>query len=145
VTKVDSVSTSNSGVVSYDVTFQLDQTLSGVKAGMSASAEVVVAQAEGVNVPTTAITAGSVTVLRGGKETRQAVVAGLAGNSSTVILSGLKAGEQVSLPVATTSGKTGTASKIGGRLGGSGLGGGGGLAGGGFGGGGPPGGAAPGG
>ncbi len=58
------LSTSSSGAVSYDVTFQLDQMEPGLKPGMSATAEVVVKQAEGVNVPTSAISAGSVTVER---------------------------------------------------------------------------------
>ena len=49
-------------MVSYDVTFQLDQMEAGLKPGMSATAEVVVKQAEGVNVPTSAITADTVTV-----------------------------------------------------------------------------------
>ncbi len=65
VSEVATLSTSSSGVVSYDVTFQLDQMETGLKPGMSASAEVVVKQAEGVNVPTTAISADSVTVVRG--------------------------------------------------------------------------------
>ena len=65
---------------------------------MSATAEVVVKQAEGLNVPTSAISADEVTVERGGKHVRQRVVTGLAGNSSTIILSGLKAGETVVLP-----------------------------------------------
>jgi multidrug efflux pump subunit AcrA (membrane-fusion protein) len=134
VLDVATLPTSNSGVVSYDVTFQLDQTTSGLKPGMSASAEVVVKQAEGVNVPTTAISGGSVTVIRAGKQVRQPVVSGLAGNNSTLILSGLKAGEQIALPVASTS-AGGAASRLGvrtsGALGGSALGGGG-FAGGGF-------------
>ncbi len=87
---VATLPTSTSGVVSYDVTFQLDQLASGLKPGMSATAEVVVKQAEGVNVPTTAITADTVTVVRGGKQVRQRVVTGLAGNSSTIVLSGLQ-------------------------------------------------------
>ena len=95
VSEVAILSTSDSGVVSYDVTFQLDQMAPGLKPGMSATAEVVVKQAEGVNVPTSAISAGTVTVVRGGKQVRQRVVTGLAGNSSTIILSGLKAGEKV--------------------------------------------------
>jgi multidrug efflux pump subunit AcrA (membrane-fusion protein) len=103
VSEVSILSTSSSGVVSYDVTFRLDQMTSGLKPGMSATAEVVVKQAEGVNVPTSAISAGSVTVMRGGRQVRQRVVTGLAGNSSTIILSGLKAGETVVLPEASTS------------------------------------------
>ena len=70
---------------------------------MSATAEVVVKQAEGINVPTSAITAGSVTVERGGKQVRRPSTTGLAGNSSTIILSGLKAGETVVLPAASST------------------------------------------
>jgi hypothetical protein len=127
VSEVAILSTSSSGVVSYDVTFQLDQMQSGLKPGMSATAEVVVKQAEGVNVPTSAITAGSVTVVRGGKDVRQRVATGLAGNSSTIVLSGLKAGETVVLPAAssTSSSATSLTSRLS-RLGGGGLGGGGG-------------------
>ena len=143
VLSVDALSTSNSGVVSYDVTFQLDQMESGLKAGMSASAEVVVKQAEGVNVPTTAISGGAVIVVRSGKHVTQAVTTGLAGDSSTIILSGLKAGEEIVLPTTGTTGSSSspTGSRLGGAGGalrGGGLGGG--LAGGGaFPGGGPPG------
>jgi multidrug efflux pump subunit AcrA (membrane-fusion protein) len=128
-------STSNSGVVSYNVTFQLEQPESGIKPGMSATAQVVISQAEGVNVPTSAISGGSVTVVQGGKQVRRRVVTGLAGNSSTIILSGLKAGEEVALPVTSSAGSTSLLSKLGGGKGG-GLGGlGGGPGGGGFGGG----------
>ena len=138
VSEVATLSTSSSGVVSYDVTFQLDQMEPGLKPGMSATAEVVVKQTEGVNVPTTAISADSVTVVRDGKDVRQRVVTGLAGNTSTIILSGLKAGETVVLPAATsTSSSTSLTSRLS-RLaggGGGGLGGGAG-GGGGFGGGG---------
>ena len=61
VVSVSEVPTSSSGAVSYDVTFQLDQGAEGLKIGMSASAEVVVRQAEGVNVPTSAIKGGTLT------------------------------------------------------------------------------------
>jgi len=114
--------------VSYDVTFQLDQMETGLKPGMSATAEVVVKQEEGVNIPTTAISGGAVTVLENGKQVRRRVVTGLKGNSSTIILSGLKAGEKVALPVATTStsGARGATSRTGlGAAGGLGGGGGG--------------------
>jgi|HubBroStandDraft_4_1064222.scaffolds.fasta_scaffold06846_3 multidrug efflux pump subunit AcrA (membrane-fusion protein) len=128
VSEVALLSTSSSGAVSYDVTFQLDQLDPGLKVGMSATAEVVVKQAEGVNVPTSAISAGSVTVKRAGKQVRRRVVTGLAGNTSTIILSGLRAGETVVLPTAsTTSSSTSSlTSRLGSRLGGGGLGGGGG-------------------
>ncbi len=135
VSEVALLSTSSSGAVSYDVTFQLDQLAPGLKLGMSATAEVVVKQAEGINVPTSAITADSVTVERAGKQVRQRVVTGLAGNSSTIVLSGLKAGETVVLPAAssTSSSAASLTSRIASRLGGGagalggGLGGGGGA------------------
>jgi multidrug efflux pump subunit AcrA (membrane-fusion protein) len=139
VSEVALLSTGSSGAVSYDVTFQLDQLEAGLKVGMSATAEVVVKQAEGVNVPTSAISAGSVTVKRAGKEVRRRVVTGLAGNTSTIVLSGLKAGETVVLPAASaTSSSTNLLSKLGSRagggLGGGGIGGGAGIGGGGGGG-----------
>lgn len=128
VSEVATLSTSSSGVVSYDVTFQLDQMEAGLKPGMSATAEVVVRQAEGVSVPTSAISAGSVTVVRGGKNVRRRVVTGLAGDSSTIVLSGVRAGETVVLPAATsTSSATSLTSRLS-RLGGGGLGGGGSFA-----------------
>lgn len=123
VLSVASLPTSSSGVVSYDVTFQLDQLEAGVKAGMSATAEVVVGQAEGLDVPTSAISAQSVTVVHDGKHVSRAVSTGLAGNSSTIVLSGVEAGEEVVLPSTTTgSSSTATSPRIGG-LGGGGLGG----------------------
>ncbi|HSZ14295.1 MAG TPA: biotin/lipoyl-binding protein [Solirubrobacteraceae bacterium] len=138
VSEVALLSTSSSGTVSYDVTFQLDQLAAGLKLGMSATAEVVVKQAEGINVPTSAITADTVTVERGGKQVRQRVVTGLAGNTSTIVLSGLKAGETVVLPAASTTSSSATniisrISRLGGG-GGGGLGGAAGLGGGGGGG-----------
>ena len=136
VVSVATLPTSNSGVVSYDVTFQLDQLESGLKPGMSASAEVVVKQEAGVNVPTTAISGGAVTVVRNGQRLRQRVLTGLVGNASTIVLSGLKAGEQIALPLASAGGATSITSRLGRALGGGGLGGGGfgggGFAGGGF-------------
>jgi multidrug efflux pump subunit AcrA (membrane-fusion protein) len=118
VVSVATLPTSSSGVVSYDVTFQLDQLESGLKPGMSATAEVVVKQAEGVNVPTSAITADTVTVVRDGTQTRRRVVTGLAGNSSTIVLSGLSAGEQIVLPVARGSSTTSSLlSRLGSRTG----------------------------
>jgi uncharacterized membrane protein YgcG len=134
VLSVATLPTSSSGVVSYDVTFQLDQLAGGLKPGMSATAEVVVKQAEGVNVPTSAISASTVTVVHDGTATRRRVLTGLAGNSSTIILSGLSAGEQILLPVArtSTSGLTGILGRLGSRTGT--LGGAGGLGGGGGGG-----------
>ncbi|HEV2980955.1 MAG TPA: HlyD family efflux transporter periplasmic adaptor subunit [Solirubrobacteraceae bacterium] len=147
VVSVSQVPTSSSGAVSYDVTFQLDQGAEGLKVGMSATAEVVVKQSEGVSVPTSAIKGGSVTVVRGGKRVTQPVTTGLAGDSSTIILSGLNVGEEIVLPTTSTSGaslssRLGSRAGRGGGLGGALGGGGGGFSGGGIvvGGGRPPGG-----
>jgi uncharacterized membrane protein YgcG len=138
VVSVATLSTTNSGVVSYDVTFRLNQMTGGLKPGMSASAEVVIKQAEGVNVPSTAITGDTVTVIEGSKRVRRTVLTGLAGNSSTIILMGLKAGEKVALPITSTSSSASSlTSRLAGRTSGLGGGlGGGGFTGGGFGGGG---------
>jgi multidrug efflux pump subunit AcrA (membrane-fusion protein) len=136
VSEVAILSTGGSGAVSYDVAFTLDQTQAGLKPGMSATAEVIVEQAEGVNVPTSAIAGGAVTVIADGKQERRRVVTGLAGNSSTIVLSGLKAGEEVLLPTLSSGGSSpsgGIASRLGRLAGAGGLGGAGldGLAGGG--------------
>jgi multidrug efflux pump subunit AcrA (membrane-fusion protein) len=130
VVSVPVLSTTESGVVDYDVTFGLEQSEAGLKPGMSATAEVVVSQAEGINVPTSAVSDDTVTVVRGGQHVRQRVVTGLAGNSSTIILSGLKAGETIVLPsISTTTSRSSSTSRSGlAGLGGAGLGGGGGGA-----------------
>ena len=63
----------------------------GLEVGMSATAEVVVEQAEGLDVPTTAVKAASVTVVRTGEHAVvQPVTTGLAGDSSTMILSAFR-------------------------------------------------------
>jgi multidrug efflux pump subunit AcrA (membrane-fusion protein) len=125
VTAISMLPTSNSGVVSYDVTFTLDQTIEGLRPGMSATAEVVVKQAEGVNVPSSAITGGTVTVLHEGKQVRRSVLTGLAGSTSTIVVNGLSAGEQVVLPAAkSTSSTSSLLSRLGSRLGSGGFGGG---------------------
>ncbi|MGX6449853.1 efflux RND transporter periplasmic adaptor subunit, partial [Patulibacter sp. S7RM1-6] len=138
VTKIGLTATTSSGVVSYPVTLAVTQSADGVLAGMSASAEVVVDQASGISVPTQALRGRSVTVKTDdGQETRS-VTTGLAGDSTTQVTSGLKAGEQVVLPALATSGSTGSADGAGaGSRSGSGRSGGfGGSGGGGFGGGG---------
>jgi multidrug efflux pump subunit AcrA (membrane-fusion protein) len=142
VREVAILSTSNSGVVSYDVTFQIEQMLEGLKPGMSATAEVVIKQASGINVPTSAISGGSVTVLHGSRRETRQVTTGLAGDSATLVTSGLKAGETVLLPTATTSSSSSRGALSGLRGGFRGLGGAGGAGGGLGAGGGPPGGGA---
>src|SRR5205807_10177302 len=129
VTSISTLSTTNSGVVSYDVTFQLDQMSSRLRPGMTASAQVVVSQAQGaVTVPSAAISAGTVTVVRASKHVRQPVVTGVVGDNTTQVLSGLSPGDQVVITTSLNLGSNGTGSGIngpgGGRLGGGRLGGG---------------------
>jgi macrolide-specific efflux system membrane fusion protein len=140
VTAISPTATTSSGVVSYDATLTLDQSDSSVKAGMSASAAVIVGQVQGVTVPNAAVSGtgslATVTVQSNGKRSQQQVVVGLRGNSRTQIVSGLTAGEQVvivttlpalsSTTTSTTTG-SGTLGATGARTGG--FGGGGGFAG----------------
>jgi membrane fusion protein, macrolide-specific efflux system len=142
VISIDDLSTTNNGVVSYNVTLDLDQSVGGLKPGMTASTQIVVSHVDGVvSVPSSAISrrglGSTVTLVQGGKKRTQPVVTGAAGDSTTQILSGLRPGQQVaiSIPTATSGGTSGIGAGGGGGL----RSGGGGLGGGGFGGG-PPGG-----
>jgi membrane fusion protein, macrolide-specific efflux system len=143
VTAISTVGTTSSSVVSYDATLTLDQRDSRVKPGMSASASVIVKQAQGVTVPNAAITGNgslaTLDVVKDGKKVSQQVVVGLKGDSRTVIISGLKAGDQVALT--TTLPSLGSSSSSSGSSGSTGtlgsgvtrrFGGAGGFAGGGF-------------
>jgi multidrug efflux pump subunit AcrA (membrane-fusion protein) len=112
VAQVSELPASSSSAVSYDVTFALDQVPADVRIGMSASASVVVKQAEGVNVASSAIKGDAVTVLRGGSQVSVPVTTGLVGDSTTIVASGLKAGETVVLPTTAASRSTsGTSSR----------------------------------
>jgi multidrug efflux pump subunit AcrA (membrane-fusion protein) len=146
VIAIDVVSTTTGGVVTYNATLQLDQTVSGLRPGMTATAQVVVSQTDNaVSLPPAAITRSGgqqvVTLVRGGKSTLVPVVAGVTGDNSEQIVSGVNAGDQVAIVSAAASGTAGAgaAGGLGGRgaavFGGGGIGGGG-LGGGGFGGGG---------
>lgn len=121
VTKVDVLPSegSSSGVVEYPATITLTQSAKGVRAGMSASAEVVVEQASNtLAITSEAITSGpgggSVTVLENGKEVEHSVTTGLKGDETTQILSGVSAGETVVLPeITAAAGGEGPAGGIG--------------------------------
>jgi len=107
VTSIDTLPTTNNSVTSYDVTFRLDQHAGGIKPGMSASATVVVQRVEdAVNVVTAALSRGgggsTVTVVKDGKAVRQTVTTGITGDTTTQILSGLNAGDEVQVPIVTS-------------------------------------------
>ncbi len=148
VSSISTVGTTSSGVVSYDATVTLDQLDPRVKPGMSASATVVTGQADGVTVPTAALSGtgslASVNVKKNGKTLAQPVIVGLRGSTRAQVVGGLSAGDQVVISITlpalgttstTSSGSNGTLGGGGGRFGGGGFGGGG-FGGGGFGGGG---------
>jgi hypothetical protein len=147
VLPTSSTSSGSSGAVSYPVTVVLDQGASGVRSGMSATADIVTGRASGLVVPNQAVQGGMVTVDRNGTRTQQRVQTGVVGDTSTQVLSGLQQGDTVVVTSpsaiagrnATGAGQgagAGAGPGAGGRLGGPGGGGGGGFGGGGFGGGG---------
>ena len=141
VEDVATTSTVVSNVVTYDVTIALTQNQSGIKAGMTASVEVITAEVnDALHVPTAAVRGqgdtGTVTVVKnGGRQETVTVAVGLRGDESVQIKSGLREGQEV--VVSSTTGAAGGGG--GGQFpgGGGGLGGGG-LGGGGLGGGGGP-------
>lgn len=143
VTAISPVGTSSDGVVSYDATITVTQNNPQVRPGMSATATVITAQAQGVTVPNAAITGsgttGTVDLLKNGKVTPTEVVVGLRGTSRSEIVSGLAAGDElqvtITLPALGTTTSSSTSSSSG-TLGGTGVTGGRGFGGGGFGGGG---------
>jgi hypothetical protein len=154
VTSVSSLGTTDDDVVSYDATITLDQYDSQVKAGMSASAAVIIKQGHGVTVPSTAVTGtgtlATVTEQLNGKDTTEKVIVGLRGTSRDLIVSGLKSGvelvETETLPSkgSSSADTTSSGASATGALGGSSSSGGfGGGAAGGFGGGAPGGGGRP--
>ncbi|MDP9284949.1 MAG: biotin/lipoyl-binding protein, partial [Actinomycetota bacterium] len=96
VVAIDTVGTTSSGVVEYTVTLALDRTVAGLKPGMSANAIVTTGEHDNVlNVPNASVTGSgsnaAVKVLRNGVQTTVNVIAGLKGDSTTEIESGLVA------------------------------------------------------
>ena len=113
VTVISPLATTQSGVVSYAITVQLDPAKDvSLKDGMTAEATITVEQRDNVLlVPSKALkTQGGVhTVLvsTGGKNTEQRTVeVGLSDSSNTEIVSGLSEGEKVVLGGTTTTSQT---------------------------------------
>ncbi len=128
VLPTESTGTTGSSAVSYPVVMTLDQSTEGLKAGMSATADIVVSRVTGLAVPSQALRGSSVTVERNGERTAQRVQTGVVGDSATQVVSGLNAGDKVI--VTSTSALSGqTASGGGLQQGRTGLGGGGGFGG----------------
>jgi multidrug efflux pump subunit AcrA (membrane-fusion protein) len=104
VTKVSVLpSEGSSSVVEYPATILLSQSAKGLRAGMSASAEVVVEQVkDAVTVSSEAISSlgggKTVTVEEDGEEVTKQVKTGLEGDETTQVIGGLEAGETVVMP-----------------------------------------------
>jgi len=118
VTNVSSTSTVVSNVVTYDVTIALTNPPKSVKLGMTADVSVYVdTQTNVLTLPSAAITTvgsqSTVTLLRNGKTSTQAVTTGLVGSSTTQIVSGLNAGDVVVVPTVTVSAATGNTATAG--------------------------------
>src|SRR5207302_1424200 len=98
------VATVTSNVVNYNATLTLEATDRRVRSGQTANVTVVVAQASNVLVvPNSAITRignrAFVTILQpNGKQVRTAITLGVAGDTTTEVTAGLKAGDKVVLP-----------------------------------------------
>ena len=103
VVSVDSLETVENNVVTYNVTLLLVRAEEGIKPGMTASVDVVVAERKGVlRLPTSAVSPreGEATVtvlLPDGKTGTRTVRTGLKGDDDIEIISGLREGDQVVL------------------------------------------------
>jgi multidrug efflux pump subunit AcrA (membrane-fusion protein) len=128
VMAIDVTGATSSSVVQYTVTLALDRTVAGLKPGMSANATVTTGERDNVlNVPNAAVTGtganATVKVISNSIQRTVNVVAGLKGDSTTEIQSGLRVGQRV----VTSSGvslTTGGAATGGQRAPGGGIGGG---------------------
>jgi len=100
VARVDPTSTLVRNVVTYDVTLVLDRRIDGVKPGMTASTQVVVAERSNVpRLPNSAVAGRTdrptVTLRRGERDVEQPVTVGLRGDDATEIVGGLQVGDRV--------------------------------------------------
>ncbi len=107
VSQIEPAGTQSSGVVNYPVTIALTTITDTVKAGMTANVDLIVDQRSNVlTVPNRAIKTVNkqkvVTVLYEGQQNQVPVQTGLSNDTTTEIVSGLKAGDVVVLSTTTT-------------------------------------------
>jgi multidrug efflux pump subunit AcrA (membrane-fusion protein) len=126
VIAVDSVGTTSSGVVTYNVFIDLVAPPPSIKSGMSASITIQTAKRDDVlTVPTSAIQTSdgtsAVRVLKDGKESSVTVTTGIAGDSDTEITSGLQEGDVVITGTSSSSSGTSTTSPFSSGFGGGGM------------------------
>ena len=112
VNNVALLPTTSSGATTYNVTFQLNGKIAGLKPGMTATATVTVADSpDAINITSRAVTTRGTTstvelvkTVNGKQtETPTPVILGIIGDSADEILSGLKVGDVVALPSTTSS------------------------------------------
>jgi hypothetical protein len=105
---LSSSSGGSSSAVSYPVTLTLVQTGKALKAGMSATADIITSQVTGIAIPSQALSGSTVTVeTKDGKQSTRQVQTGVVGDSTTQIISGLSVGDTV--VVRSTAAATGAA------------------------------------
>ena len=133
VTAIAPTGTTTNSVVTYPATITLDSVPAGVRLGQTADVSVTTASASGVlYLPSQAVTvgaadgsgttSGTVTVVGAdGSQTLTQVVVGVQGDSTTQIVSGVKAGDKALISLDTAIGTT-TTTTLGGFGGGGGFG-----------------------
>ena len=129
VTSLDPVATISQGVPVYGIDIAIDVPVDGVKAGMSATANVILASKQNVLiVPNGAVrTVGGrrvVQVLKDGETVDTAATFGLSNDTVTEVVSGLNEGDVVVIPQARASSSTANPNQRGNFGGGAGPGGG---------------------
>jgi len=130
VASISTAGSVSSGVVSYTVDLSLDTTNDSVKPGMSVTADIITDTATGLVVPSSAIkTSGGTTYVlvfdpelevdsSSGSGTatthtpnKVIVITGLAGDTETIITSGLVEGQQIVAKTTTSSSSSSSSSK----------------------------------
>jgi macrolide-specific efflux system membrane fusion protein len=109
VTQVGQIADASSGVASYPVTVTFTDDSGRFNAGATVQVDITIAQVQdAIQVPTFAIstdgTTSTVTVVADGKTSTREVTTGLVSGALTQVTSGLKAGEQVELPIPSGAG-----------------------------------------
>ena len=112
VTEVGQIADASSGVASYPVTVAFTDDTGKFNVGATVQVAITIAQVQdAIQVPTFAITTdgttSTVTVDDNGKQSTREVTTGLVSGALTQVTSGLKAGEQVVLPLPTGVGNGG--------------------------------------
>lgn len=111
ISRIDTIGTTTQNVVSYDAEIALDKQDASLRPGMSASAEIAVAERRAaLLVPNAALsTADGKTTVKMAQGTR-AVVTGLTDDVYTEIVSGLSEGDKVLIETTAATAKSGSSS-----------------------------------